>query len=38
MGDSPCGTQTPIVPKTPPNPLENDKAFLDAFPYLADPW
>lgn len=28
----------PIEPKTPPNPLENDKAFLDSFPYLAEPW
>ena len=26
------------VPKTPPNPLKNDKEFLDHFPYLADPW
>lgn len=28
----------PIVPKTPPNPLKNDKDFLDDFPYLAEPW
>lgn len=28
----------PITPKTPPNPLHNDKPFLDHFPYLADPW
>jgi hypothetical protein len=28
----------PIKPKTPPNPLHNDKPFLDHFPYLADPW
>ena len=28
----------PIEPKTPPNPLENDKPFLEAFPYLAEPW
>lgn len=27
-----------IEPKTPPNPLKNDKPFLDHFPYLADPW
>jgi hypothetical protein len=27
-----------IAPKTPPNPLRNDKPFLDRFPYLADPW
>ena len=25
-------------PKTPPNPLKNDKEFLDNFPYLAEPW
>jgi hypothetical protein len=28
----------PIGPKTPPNPLANDKPFLTEFPYLADPW
>ena len=28
----------PIEPKTPPNPLHNDKPFLAAFPYLAEPW
>jgi hypothetical protein len=28
----------PIEPKTPPNPLKNDKAFLTEFPYLATPW
>lgn len=28
----------PIEPKTPPNPLANDKEFLDRFPYLAEPW
>jgi hypothetical protein len=27
-----------IEPKTPPNPLKNDKEFLTVFPYLADPW
>ena len=27
-----------IVPKTPPNPLKNDKEFLKEFPYLAEPW
>jgi hypothetical protein len=27
-----------IEPKTPPNPLKNDKEFLKEFPYLADPW
>ncbi|RXH54113.1 DUF4331 family protein [Granulicella sibirica] len=28
----------PIQPKTPPNPLQNDKAFLPDFPYIAAPW
>ena len=28
----------PITPKTPPNPLRNDKPFLNHFPYLAVPW
>jgi hypothetical protein len=27
-----------ITPQTPPNPLRNDKPFLDRFPYLAEPW
>jgi uncharacterized protein DUF4331 len=27
-----------IEPKTPPNPLKNDKQFLTTFPYLAEPW
>lgn len=27
-----------IEPKTPPNPLVNDKPFLKEFPYLAEPW
>ena len=27
----------PISPKTPPNPLANDKPFLETFPYLAEP-
>ncbi len=29
---------SPIVPKTPPNPLKNDKEFSKDFPYLAEPW
>ncbi len=47
-GGKPCNVETlgqqslwdslPISPKTPPNPLHNDKPFLDHFPYLADPW
>jgi hypothetical protein len=28
----------PLEPRTPPNPLKNDKDFLTGFPYLADPW
>jgi hypothetical protein len=28
----------PVTPKTPPNPLTNDKPFLPQFPYLAEPW
>jgi hypothetical protein len=28
----------PIEPKIPPNPLTNDREFLDHFPYLAEPW
>lgn len=47
-GGKPCNVDTlsdqkvwdaaPITPKTPPNPLHNDKPFLDHFPYLAEPW
>ena len=38
LSDQSLWDQAPIVPKTPPNPLKNDKEFLDYFPYLADPW
>ena len=38
LGDQSVWNQLPIEPKTPPNPLKNDKPFLDHFPYLADPW
>jgi hypothetical protein len=38
LSDQSLWDQAPIVPKTPPNPLKNDKEFLDNFPYLADPW
>lgn len=38
LGDQSLWNQAPIVPKTPPNPLKNDKEFLGEFPYLADPW
>lgn len=38
LGDPALWNSLPIVPKTPPNPVKNDKAFLSNFPYLADPW
>jgi len=38
LGDPALWANAPIVPKTPPNPLRNDKEFLDHFPYLAEPW
>ena len=38
LGDQALWDSAPIEPKTPPNPLRNDKEFLDVFPYLADPW
>jgi len=38
LGDQALWDKAPIVPKTPPNPLQNDKPFLKEFPYLAEPW
>ncbi len=38
LGDQALWDKAPIVPKTPPNPPKNDKPFLKAFPYLAEPW
>ena len=38
LGDQALWNQVAIEPKTPPNPLKNDKDFLPRFPYLADPW
>lgn len=38
LGDQALWDHAPVVPKTPPNPLKNDKDFLAGFPYLADPW
>jgi len=36
--DDPALWQTlPVEPKTPPNPLRNDKPYLQGFPYLAEP-
>ena len=38
LSDQALWDGAPITPKTPPNPLANDKPFLTAFPYLAEPW
>lgn len=38
LNDPALWASAPITPKTPPNPLKNDKPFLDSFPYLAEPW
>ena len=38
MNDQAVWDALPIEPKTPPNPLKNDKPFLKEFPYLAEPW
>lgn len=38
LGEQALWDAAPIVPKTPPNPLHNDKPFLAVFPYLAEPW
>jgi hypothetical protein len=38
LGQQALWDSAPITPKTPPNPLVNDKPFLPQFPYLADPW
>lgn len=38
LGDQALWAKAPIMPKTPPNPLKNDKPFLKEFPYLAEPW
>ena len=38
LADQRLWNTAPIEPKTPPNPLANDKPFLTEFPYLADPW
>lgn len=38
LGQQALWDSAPIVPKTPPNPLKNDKEFLKEFPYLAEPW
>jgi hypothetical protein len=38
LNDQALWDSAPILPKTPPNPLKNDKEFLKEFPYLAAPW
>ena len=38
LNDQSLWDGAPIEPKTPPNPLKNDKEFLPHFPYLAEPW
>jgi hypothetical protein len=38
LSDQTLWDAAPIMPKTPPNPLQNDKEFLPHFPYLAEPW
>ena len=38
LNDPALWNSAPIEPKTPHNPLRNDKDFLPDFPYLADPW
>jgi hypothetical protein len=38
LNDQSLWDHAPIEPKTPPNPLRNDKEFLNQFPYLAAPW
>ncbi len=38
LNDQSLWDSAPIIPKTPPNPLKNDREFLDHFPYLAEPW
>jgi hypothetical protein len=38
LNDQSLWDEAPVEPKTPPNPLRNDKDFLPEFPYLAEPW
>ena len=37
LNDQSLWNAAKIEPKTPPNPLKNDKEFLKEFPYLAEP-
>lgn len=38
LNDPALWMSAPIEPKTPPNPVKNDKEFSAQFPYLAEPW
>jgi hypothetical protein len=38
LGSQAVWNSLAIEPKTPPNPLHNDKLFLKNFPYMAEPW
>jgi hypothetical protein len=38
LNDPALWQSAPIEPRTPPNPVKNDKEFLKSFPYLAEPW
>jgi hypothetical protein len=38
LNDQALWDAAPITPRTPPNPVANDKPFLPGFPYLAEPW
>jgi hypothetical protein len=38
LSDQALWDSAPVTPRTPPNPLANDKPFLPAFPYLAEAW
>ena len=38
LNDQDMWDAAPVVPKTPPNPLANDREFSSTFPYLAEPW
>jgi hypothetical protein len=38
LNDQRLWDAAPIQPKAPPNPLRNDKPFLEEFPFLAEPW
>jgi hypothetical protein len=37
LNDPALWKELPVEPKVPPNPLHNDKPYLQTFPYLAEP-